>query len=117
MENEIICVFTLAVNEGKFPEFKHLVSEIVPKVDKEPGTYAYVYSVSDDQKVAHIIERYHTDAVVSHIDDTFSPFAERFLSLVSVTSLTVYGTPTSEAKKRLDSFGAVYMKPFDGFSK
>jgi hypothetical protein len=34
-----------------------------------------------------------------------------------VISLVVYGTPDAEVRKRLDPFGAVYMTPFDGFSR
>jgi len=35
----------------------------------------------------------------------------------TVKSLVVYGTPDAEIRKRLDPFGAVYMTPFDGFSR
>lgn len=117
MKNTITCVFSLSLQEGEFPAFRELVSEIVSKTEKEPGTQTYIYSVSEDQKTAHIIEKYEADAVISHIDVTFSPFAERFLSLVSVTGLTVYGYTTEEIRKRLDTFGAVYLTPFDGFSR
>jgi hypothetical protein len=39
------------------------------------------------------------------------------LELCTITSLVVYGTPDAEIRKRLDPFGAVYMTPFDGFSR
>lgn len=117
MKNEITCVFNLAINEGKFPAFKELVSHIVEATYKEPGTLSYVYSVSDDQKTAHIVERYRQESLVGHVDHTFAPFAEDFLSLVTITGLTVYGEPDDEIRARLDPFGAVYMKPFDGFTR
>lgn len=117
MKNEITCVFNLSVNDGKLPEFKELVSRVVEATSKEPGTLSYVYSVSEDQQKAHIVERYHQQDLVSHVDHTFAPFAETFLSLVNITGLTVYGEPDDEIRKRLDPFGAVYMKPFDGFTR
>lgn len=116
MKNEIICVFTLSVKEGQFANFRNLASEIVKETEKEPGTLTYMYSVSDDQKTAHIIEGYKTDALVSHVDVTFAPFAERFISHVDVTGLTVYGETDEHIRKRLDAFGAVYMKTFAGFT-
>jgi quinol monooxygenase YgiN len=117
MENEIISIFTLAINEGKLPAFKTLVAKIVAETKKEPATLAYIYSVSADEKTAHIIEHYRIEGVISHIENTFSPFAEEFLSLVSITGLTVYGNPDAVIKEKLDAFGAVYLAPFDGFSR
>jgi len=117
MKNEITCVFNLAVNDGQFSAFKEWVSHVVKATSKEPGTLSYVYSVSDDQKTAHIVERYRQQDLVSHVDYTFAPFAETFLSLVTITGLTVYGEPDDEIRKRLDPFGAVYMTPFDGFTR
>ncbi|WET16431.1 antibiotic biosynthesis monooxygenase [Yersinia intermedia] len=117
MKNEITCVFNLTINDGQFPAFKELVSHVVEATRKEPGTLSYVYSVSEDQQTAHIVERYRQQGLVSHVDHTFAPFAETFLSLVTITGLTVHGEPDEEIRKRLDPFGAVYMKPFDGFTR
>ncbi|MCV9879623.1 putative quinol monooxygenase [Brenneria izbisi] len=117
MNNDITCVFTLTLAEGKFPAFRDLVAKIVTATHQEPGTLSYVYSVSEDEKSAHIVERYQADALVSHVDNTFAPFAEEFLSLVTITSLTVYGDPDAAIKERLDPFGAVYLKPFAGFTR
>ncbi|MQB56058.1 putative quinol monooxygenase [Rahnella sp. RcJ3] len=117
MENEIISIFSLAFNEGKLPAFKQLVAKIVTETHKEPGTLAYIYSISEDEKTAHIVERYRTEALVSHVEETFSPFAEEFLSLVKITGLNVYGKPDAAIKAKLDPFGAVYMTPFDGFTR
>jgi quinol monooxygenase YgiN len=117
MHPYISCVFTLAVKPSEFPEFKALIAQIVAATKEEPGTLVYEYSVNEDSSTAHILERYNADAVVSHVDNTFAPFGKRFLELCSVTSLTVYGTPDAEIRKRLDPFGAVYMTPFDGFGR
>lgn len=115
MNNDITCVYTLNLSESSFEEFKILVSDIVKATKKEPGTLSYVYSASEDGTRVHIIERYKYDAIISHVDITFAPFAEKFLSLATITSLTVYGSPDSDTRAKLDPFGAVYMQPFDGF--
>jgi quinol monooxygenase YgiN len=117
MPSPVSNLFTLSLDPKDFPAFEVLVSEIVAATQKEPGTLIYEYSVNADRTVAHILERYHPDAVVSHVDTTFAPFAERFLSLVKITALVVYGSPNAEVRKRLDPFGAIYMESFGGFSR
>jgi quinol monooxygenase YgiN len=117
MPSHVSNLFTLSLDPKDFPAFEVLVSEIVGATQKESGTLIYEYSVNADRTVAHILERYRSDAVVSHVDNTFAPFAERFLSLVKITGLVVYGNPDAEIRKRLDPFGAVYMESFGGFSR
>lgn len=117
MSSHISNLFTLSLDPENFPAFEALVAEIVEATQQEPGTLIYEYSVNADRTVAHILERYRADAVVSHVDHTFAPFAERFLDLVKITGLVVYGQPDAEVRKRLDPFGAVYMESFGGFSR
>ena len=117
MHPHISCQFSLSVKPAEFPEFKALIANIVAATSTEPDTLVYEYSVNEDNSTVHILERYKADAVVSHVDTTFAPFGKRFLELCTVTSLVVYGTPDAEVRKRLDPFGAVYMTPFDGFSR
>jgi quinol monooxygenase YgiN len=117
MHPHISCLFSLAVKPEEFPELKALIANIVAATSTEPDTLVYEYSVNEDNSTVHILERYKADAVVSHVDTTFAPFGKRFLELCTVTSLVVYGTPDIEVRKRLDPFGAVYMTPFDGFSR
>lgn len=116
MENQITCVFQLSVKNGMLDYFKVLVEKVVAATRKEVGTLAYFYSVDQSGQIVHIIEQY-TDslALVSHIDQTFAPFADDFISMVDIRKLTVYGNPDQNAKLRLDNFGAMYLKPFDGF--
>lgn len=78
MPSQISSVFTLALEPCNFPAFQALVSEIVTATQQEPGTLIYEYSVNAERTEAHIFERYRADAVVSHVDTTFAPFAERF---------------------------------------
>jgi hypothetical protein len=91
---------------------------VVETTRLEQGALAYEYSVGEDESTVHIVEHYRDSAAaIEHIDVTFAPFAERFLSLASVAGLRVYGAPNDALRKRLDAFGAVYMDIFDGFSR
>jgi autoinducer 2-degrading protein len=118
MGNELFWMFTLDVKPGKFDDFKTLVADIVAATQQEPGTLAYQYAASEDQRTVHIYERYRdSEAFVVHVEQTFGGFAEHFLSLVSVRSLVVYGTPNAAARSALDTFNATYMNLFDGFTR
>ncbi|MFC7520266.1 putative quinol monooxygenase [Xanthomonas populi] len=117
MKDHITCVFELEILPGKLQGFKDIASKTVAATQTDPGTLLYEYSLSDDGTVAHIVERYHAAAVVPHVDITFAPFAQPFVEHVRFARLTVYGEPDAEIRKRLDAFGAVYMKPFAGFDR
>lgn len=117
MDNDLFWLFTLDVKPGKFEQFKGLVADIVASTQQEPGTLAYQYAVSEDQRTVHIYERYRDSAAfVVHVEQTFAGYAARFLSLVSVRSLVVYGNPNAGARQALDTFNATYMNLFDGFA-
>jgi autoinducer 2-degrading protein len=118
LDKQLSWVFTLRLRPGQLEAFKTMVSEIVPLAQEEPGTLAYEWSLNHDQTIAHIYERYiDSAAFVSHVNDTFGPFAERFMSMVEVLSLVVYGEPDAKCREALDSFNASYMTLFNGFSR
>jgi hypothetical protein len=117
MNERITCVFELEIIEGKLESFKDVIRAAVEATSGESTTLLYEYSISDDGKFAHIIERYLASGVVSHVDQTFAPFAQPFIDHVRFAKLTVYGEPDLEIRKRLDPFGAIYMKTFEGFDR
>ena len=118
MREEIYWVYTVTVKPERLAEFKQVVAPLVAATKEEPGALAYEYHVGDDQSTVHIFEHYRdSNAVVAHVEQTFGRFAERFVALATMTGFTVYGTPTAEARKILDGLGAVYMAPFDGFTR
>jgi quinol monooxygenase YgiN len=118
MVDDLYWVFTLNVKPGQLSGFRSLVTEIVATSSLEPGTLAYQYSISADEQTVHIFERYRDSAAfVSHVEQTFGGYAERFLSMVEIASLVVYGNPDAEARKALDSFNATYMTLFAGFAR
>jgi quinol monooxygenase YgiN len=117
MKNQIYSVYHLTLDPVNFEAFKTLIAKIVAATSKEPGTLTYEYVVNAEKNAVHIIERYLTAGLLPHVNETFSPFAEEFLSLVTIDRLFVYGETTPEIREILDGFGAIYFTPFDGFTR
>jgi len=117
MNNHITCLYELEVKEGKLEGFRELIKRVVAATRQEPGVLLYEYSISDDGAKAYIVERYRPEALVPHVDIIFAPFAESFLEHVKFTRLLVFGDVTSDLHRRLDPFGAIYVKPYAGFDR
>jgi quinol monooxygenase YgiN len=117
MQDEIYSVYHLSIKPADFDTFKALIVQIVEATSKEPDTTTYEYVVNADKTVVHIIERYRTQGLLPHVEQTFTPFAERFLELSKIEKLYVYGDTTPEIRAKLDGFGAEYLTPFAGFSR
>jgi quinol monooxygenase YgiN len=117
MQDQIYSIYHLSIDPADFDAFKALVEPIVEASAKEDDTTIYEYVVSADRTVVHIVERYRMQGVLPHVEQTFAPFAERFLALAKIDKLYVYGEPTAEIRAKLDGFGADYLTPFAGFSR
>ncbi|WP_313200174.1 antibiotic biosynthesis monooxygenase [Rhizobium sp.] len=110
-------VFHMTVEPENLEEFKYLIDPIIAASSNEPGTLIYEYTLGEDGRTVHIVERYLTDAVLSHVENTFGPYAERFLKLATIETLYVYGKPRADLRAKLESFGAIFMSPIAGFSR
>jgi quinol monooxygenase YgiN len=117
MQNEIYSIYHLSIAPSDFDAFEKLIQPIVAATREEPDTTIYEYVVSSDRTAVHIVERYRTQGLLPHVVQTFMPFAERFLKLVKVEKLFVYGDTTPEIRAKLDGFGAIYLTSFAGFSR
>ena len=54
----------VSIHDGRFDEFKSLMQEMVESTQKETGTLAYEWFLSEDSKSCHVYERYSdSDAV------------------------------------------------------
>jgi quinol monooxygenase YgiN len=115
---DISWIVTCAVRSEQMTDFKKIVGQLVAATKNEAGTLAYEFSINADQSTVHIFERYRdSNAIVSHVTQTFRPFAERFLAVARVLGFVVYGTPSTEAREVLAGFNPTYMTPFDGFTR
>jgi len=117
MQNEIYSIYHLSIAPSDFDAFKELIQPIVAATREESDTTVYEYVVNADRTIVHIIERYRTQGLLPHVEQTFAPFAERFLKLATIEKLFVYGETTPAIRAKLDGFGAEYLTPFAGFSR
>jgi len=117
MQDEIYSVYHLTIKPTDYDAFRTLVEQIVEATSKEADTTTYEYVVNAERTAIHIVEKYRTKGLLPHVEKTFSPFAERFLALVTIDALYVYGETTPEIRAKLDGFGAQYLTPFAGFSR
>ena len=108
---DVYWLLELRVNDGQGDALKTLMAEMVEYTDKnEPNTVNYEWFNSEDGTVCHIYERYTDSAAGSNHLAGFAQFAERFMTALTPTRLTVYGSPSPELKSTLDAFSPVYME-------
>lgn len=117
MQNEVYAIFHLKLVPSDFDAFKTLILSIVEATREEADTTIYEYVVNAERTAVHIVERYRTNGLLPHIEQTFAPFAERFLKLATIDKVFVYGDTTPAIRAKLDGFGAVYLTPLAGFSR
>jgi quinol monooxygenase YgiN len=116
---EISWVFELAINPGRFEDFKTLMADMVAATQKnEVGTLNYEWTISDDHQVCHVYERYRDSAaVMTHPEWFGANFAVRLMEAVTPSRLVVYGTPSPQVKEGLAGLGPLYMAPLGGFRR
>jgi quinol monooxygenase YgiN len=107
MQDEIYSLFHLSIDPSDFDAFTELIQLIVAATRKEADTSIYEYLVNADHTEVHIIERYRTQSLLPHVEQTFAPFADRFLRLARIERVFVYGDTTPEIWAKRDGFGAV----------
>lgn len=117
MQGELYSIYHCAIDPADFPAFEQLVAKIVTETANEADTLTYEYVVNAARTEVHIVERYRIAGLLPHVQQTFAPFAEKFLSLARIEKLYVYGETTPEIRTVLDGFGAIYLTPFAGFTR
>jgi quinol monooxygenase YgiN len=117
MQDQILSLYHCSIDPKNFDAFQALVAELVETTSKEADTTIYEFVVNADRTEVHIIERYRTEGLLPHAKQSFGPYADRFLELVQVRALYVYGETTPEIREFLDGFGAIYLTPLAGFSR
>jgi hypothetical protein len=117
MHDQLYTIYHLTINPNDFEAFEALANKIVEGSRQEEDTLTYEWLVNSEHTKAHIMERYRMPGLLPHVEQTFAPHAEEFLSLAKIDSLYVYGDPTPEIRAKLDTFGAIYLSPFTGFTR
>ena len=118
MSDVVSWLVEVSIKSGQLDSFKALVDELVESTRNEPDTLAYEWFLSDDNSSCHIYERY-TDsaATLAHVGTFTEKFIERFMSMVDIKQLTVYGAANDEVKDALSGFGATFMGQLSGFAR
>ena len=119
MDNlDISWLFELAINPGRFEDFKALMADTIEATQSEVDSLNYGWTISDDHQVCHVYERYRDSAaVVAHLESFGANFSVRLREAVTPVRLVVYGTPSAQVKDNLAGLGPVYMAPLGGFRR
>jgi len=100
-------------------ELRALMEEMVANTHShEPGTLSYEWFMNADGTVCHLYERYaDSAAVLVHLQTFGARFAERFMSLLTPTRFTVYGSPDTAVQGALSALQPTYMGQAAGFHR
>jgi quinol monooxygenase YgiN len=118
MNDHVSWLLELAVKAGELDNVKGLLDEMIESARTEPGTLVYEWSINEDGSVIHGYERFADSAgAVAHLSVFGERFAQRVFAAVDPTRLSVYGTPSDDAKQALEVLGPVYLAPLAGFAR
>lgn len=117
--DHVYWLLEVEIRSGREADFKDLMEEMVTATQaSEPGTMNYEWNTSSDGKVCHIYERYQDSAaVMTHLGNFGSKFAERFMDILTPVRFMVYGSPNDEVKEALDDFNPLFLEPAGGFHR
>ena len=119
MSDHVYWIIEAKVLEGKLDELKSLMAEMSEATKKnEPKALNYEWSLSANEQVCHIFERYaDNDATMVHMGNFAAKFAKRFMGTLKPNRCILYGNPDERVQKALLPLGAHLMKPAAGFSR
>jgi quinol monooxygenase YgiN len=117
--NDIVSwMLEVSIKPGQLDTFKTLAEDLVQSTRTEPGTLAYEWFLSEDNRSCHIYERYaDSAAAMTHLGTFGEKFADRFMPLLDLQRLAVYGAPSDEVKGVLGGFGANFLGQLNGFAR
>jgi len=125
MSDEIVYVDTAEVREGALDELKAALEELVAFVAaNEPRIVAYNAYLSDDGTRLTVVHVHPDSASLEHHLEVAGPIFRRFVELVTLSSIHVYGEASEDVlaqlheKARLLGRGAVTVHAlYSGFSR
>lgn len=119
MAGSVSRVLELQVQDGRSDELRALMEEMVSNTHAhEPGTQHYEWFMTADGRQCHLYERYVDSAAAFVHCQTFGArFAGRFISLLTPTRCTVYGSPDASVQGALSVLNPTYMGQAAGFHR
>jgi hypothetical protein len=125
MMDLVVYVDTSDVREGALEELKPAIRELVDFVEaNEPRLIAYNVYLSDDGTKMTVLNVHPDSASLEYHMAVVGPLLRRFVDLVSLSSIHIYGEPSekvlkqSREKAQLLGRGAVVVESlFAGFTR
>ncbi len=119
MTGSVSWVLELQVQEGRSDELRALMEDMVSNTHShEPGTLHYEWYMTADGRQCHLYERYaDSAAALAHIHTFGAHFAGRFMSLLTPTRCTVYGSPDASVQRALSVLHPTYLGQAAGFHR
>ena len=99
---------SLAIPEANLAKFQSIAQSMIAGSQSEPGTLAYDWFFSPDQKSCRLIEEYaDAKAVEAHTNGpVVKDLVPKMLAISTITSFEVYGDPGPQASQVLTHIGA-----------
>lgn len=100
---------SLTINDGKLEEFRTIAAQMSRGCKAEPGTLAYEWFISADNKSCRTFEAYaSSESMLAHFAGTVvGSLVPKLLGCTRVERLEVYGDISAEATAVVAGFGAV----------
>ena len=118
MNDNVFWILEANINAGQLDNLKALITEMIEGTQHdEPGALNYEWFITDDGKRLHLHERYaDSDAVMVHLGNFAQKYAERFLSYLTTTQITMYGSPSDSIREAFASSTPTYLSLSAGFA-
>jgi hypothetical protein len=101
MSDEIVYVDTSDVREGALEELKAAMKELVSFVEaNEPQLIAYNVYFSDDGTRMTVVHVHPDSASLEYHMEVAGPAFRRFVELVTLSSIQIYGEPSEKLLKQ-----------------
>jgi quinol monooxygenase YgiN len=101
MSDTIVYVDTSVVREGALEELKESIKELVDFVDaNEPRLISYNVYLSDDGTRMTIVHVHPDAASLEYHLEVAGPVFRRFVELVTLSSIQIYGEPSEKVLKQ-----------------
>jgi len=98
----LIYVDTSTVRPGTLDELKRAIDQLVEFIDSnEPQILAYNVYLSDDGSQMTVVHIHANSASLDHHMEIAGPAFRRFADLLTLTSISVYGEPSTRAVAQL----------------
>lgn len=119
MSTAIEWVLEMDIQAGQTDYVLPLVAEMAKATQAdEPGALTYEYYLNADKTRCTVLERYADNAAVMvHLGNFGTKFAERFMATFAPVTFTVYGPANEEVRAALAGIGATHQDFIAGFSR